>query len=308
MILSDILGVNTNCKEAGMASVGSFACPFKFQLPDGLILIKKGFKVPAATDFDKAYLLGLVQTGIAIPLLRSFSFEPINEDDVLETSVTGVNDLARKGLTSLMFTYKKGIEYEKAMERLTSFGAFDVWVVDTSGNFLGIDKDGDFGGWSAGLVLAKSKTWNTGSESEGKAIEVQLTQPGERKDTTWIEASALDFFAPTEIDGINGTYISFADENGAVPPAASDTDLKVKVYANDKSTPVVGLTTTDFQVKLGGTVTPATVVEDGNGFYTLTVGVTAGSVGVTLHDDALSVDAVDVSEVLFAGSVSATAA
>ena len=308
MILSDILGVNSKCKDAGLASVGSFACPFKFQLPDGLILIKKGFKVPAATDFNKAYLLDLVQTGIAIPLLRSFSFEPINEDDVLETSVTGVNDLARKGLTSLMFTYKKGIEYEKAMERLTSFGAFDVWVVDTSGNFLGIDKDGDFGGWSAGLVLAKSKTWNTGSESEGKAIEVQLTQPGERKNTTWIEASKLDFFAPTEIDGINGTYMSFADTNGAVPPAASDVEISLQVLANDKSTPILGLVTGDIEVRLSGVITAATVSEDGNGFYTLSVTVTAGTVDVTLHDSVDAVDVVNVSDILFAGTVSAVAA
>jgi len=308
MILSDILGVNSKCKDAGLASVGSFACPFKFQLPDGLILIKKGFKVPAATDFNKAYLLDLVQTGIAIPLLRSFSFEPINEDDVLETSVTGVNDLARKGLTSLMFTYKKGIEYEKAMERLTSFGAFDVWVVDTSGNFLGIDKDGDFGGWSAGLVLAKSKTWNTGSESEGKAIEVQLTQPGERKNTTWIQASALDFFAPTEIDGINGTYMSFADTNGAVPPAASDVEISLQVLANDKSTPILGLVTGDIEVRLSGVITAATVSEDGNGFYTLSVTVTAGTVDVTLHDSVDAVDVVNVSDILFAGTVSAVAA
>jgi len=308
MILEDILGKSSKCSDAALASVGSFGCPFKFGLPDGIILLKKGFKVPAATDFNKAYLLDLIKTGVAIPLLNSFSFEPINEDDVLETSVTGVNDLARKGLTSLMFTYKKGLEYEKAIEKLTSFGAFDVLVVDKMGNILGIDKSGDLAGWSAGLLLAKSKTWNTGSESEGKAIEVQLTQPGERKSVTWIEASELDFFAPTEIDGVNGTYLSFADTNGAVPPAASDVEISLQVLANDKSTPIVGLVTSDIEVRLGGVVTAATVSEDGNGFYTLSVTVTAGTVDVTLHDSVDAVDVVDVSGILFSGSVSAVAA
>ncbi len=308
MIIGDIIGVNSKCSEASAANVGSYACPFKFQLPDGIILIRKGYAVPVADDFNKDYLLDLVQQGIAIPLLRSFSFEPINEDDVLETSVTGVNDLARKGLTSLMFTYKKGIEYEKALEKLTSFGAFDVWVVDTSGNFLGIDKGGDFGGWSAGLVLAKSKTWNTGSESEGKAIEVQLTQPGERKDTTWLEASQLDFFAPTEIDGINGCKLTYADANGAVPPASSDSDLKVRVMASDGATPILGLATEDFKVEISGSLVAATVTEDGSGFYTLTVAVSAGTVKTSIWDDVQDYPSVNIADILFAGSVSAVAA
>ena len=83
MSLGDILGKSSKCSDAGLASVGSFGCPFKFGLPDGIILIKKGYKVPAADDFNKVYLLDLVQTGVAIPLLNSFSFEPINHGFVL---------------------------------------------------------------------------------------------------------------------------------------------------------------------------------------------------------------------------------
>jgi len=309
MSLGDILGKSSKCSDAGLASVGSYGCPFKFGLPDGLILVKKGYKVPSADTFDKAYLLDLIQTGIAIPLLNSFSFEPINEDDVLETSVTGVNDLARKGLTSLMFTFKKGIEYEKAIEKLTSFGIFDVWIVDKMGNFLGIDVNGDFGGWTAGLLLAKSKTWNTGSESEGKAIEVQLTQPGQRKNVTWIEASELDFFAPTEIDGVNGTYMSYADLFGPVPPADSDATVKVQVLANDKSTAILGLALGDFSVFINGIgATVSAVTDDGGGFYTITVPVTAGTVSTSLYDGVKTVQVVEVSGILFAGSVSAVAA
>lgn len=307
--VSKIIGVSSACKAAGMANVGSYGCPFKFQLPDGVILVKKGFKVPAATEFNKAYVLGLIQMGSAIPLLRAFSFEPINEEDVLETSVTGVNDLARKGLTSLKFTYKKGIEYEKALEKLTSFGAFDVWVVDTSGNFLGVDKSGDFGGWSAGLVLAKSKTWNTGTESEGKGIEIQLTQPGERAYTTWIEAAALDFFAPTEIDGVNGVNIAFENEAGATPPGVSDVVVEVKVTASDKTTPVLGLATADFKLTKGGVNIVGTVTEDGNGYYSIAVtALTSGTLEVKLYDAAEAVDVVIVNEILFSGKATAVVA
>jgi len=300
----DIMGVTTSCSSTVSGGTGSYGCPFQFQLPDGVFLIKKGYYIPEATDVTKTFLLDLVQKGDAIPLLDAFNFEPINEDDVLETSNTGVNALARKGLTSLKFTYKKGIEYEKAIERLTSFGVFDVWVVDKAGNMLGVEKSGGFGGFSAGLVLAKARMWNDGSVAEGKAIEIQLVQPGEFKFITWIEASQLDFYIPTEIDGINTTRMDFADASGAVPPANSDTSLKVGVFANDGITAITGLVAGDF--KSNKTVTAIT--EEGGGFYTLTVSslVTGESVTAQLYDVANDYDAVNLSDILFAGTVSAT--
>ena len=300
----DIMGVTNACSSTVSGGTGSYGCPFKFQLPDGMILVKKGFYIPAATDVTKAYMLELVQAGTIVPLLDAFNFEPINEDDVLETSNTGVNSLARKGLTSLRFTYKKGIQYEKALEALQSSGVFDVWVVDKDGNILGVEKNDGFGGFNGGLVLPKAKMWNDGSVSEGKSIEVQLTQPGEFKFMTWIEASQLDFFIPTEVDGINSVQMSFADANGAVPPADTDTTLKVKVFANDGVTPISGLVTGDFS----SSETISGVVEDSSGYYTLTVPAisTGDSVMVKLYDVADSYNSVNINDILFSGTVSAT--
>ena len=299
----DIMGVTNACASTVSGGTGSYGCPFKFQLPDGMILIRKGFYVPAATDFTKAYMLELVQAGTIVPLLDAFNFEPINEDDVLETSNTGVNSLARKGLTSLRFTYKKGIQYEKALEALQSYGVFDVWVVDKDGNVLGVEKNGGFGGFNGGLVLPKAKMWNDGSVSEGKAIEVQLTQPGEFKFMTWIEASQLDFFIPTEIDGINTAVLTFADANGAVPPSNTDVTLKVKVFANDGVTPITGLVLGDF--KSSNTVT--VVAENSPGYYTLTVSACATGATVTayLYDVADDYNSVELNDILFSGTVSA---
>lgn len=308
MSIETIMGVSSTCGDAALAGVGTHGCPFKFQLPDGIILVRKGSFVPNADNFNKAYLLDLIQAGTAIPLLDSFAFEPINEDDVKETSATGVNALARKGLTELKFTYKKGVEYEKALDKLTSFGAFDVWVVDKSGNFLGIEKSDGFGGFKAGLLLAKSRIWNDGSTSEGKAIEIQLTQPGEFMNMTWIQASDLDFFAPTEIDGINACDLAYADGNGAVPPANLDTELKVQVLASDGTTPIVGLTTGDFKVEIDGANIAITVVDDGVGFYTLTGSIVSGALVTKIYDVANSYDSVNVTDILFSGSVSATVA
>lgn len=302
----NIMGVTTSCSDAVSGGTGTFGCPFKFQVPDGIFLLQKGYYIPSTTDVTKAFMLDLVQKGTAIPLLDAFNFEPINEDDVMETSNTGINALARKGLTTLKFTYKKGIEYEKAIEKLTSFGVFDVWVVDKTGNMLGIEKSSGFGGFTAGLVLAKSKTWNTGSESESKAIEIQFTQPGEFKFVTWIEASQLDFFIPTEIDGINATIMEYADANGPVAPADTDLTLKVSVFANDRSTPVTGLALGDFD----STSVVTAVVDDGGGYYTLTVTalVAAATETTKLYDVAGSLNSVNVSDILFSGSVSATVA
>lgn len=300
----DIMGISTACQTTIEGGTGTYACPFKFQLPDGVILIKNGYYIPSGTELTKEFLLELVQKGDAIPLLDAFNFEPIDEDDVLETSNTGINALARKGLTSLKFTYKKGIEFEKAIERLTSFGVFDVWVVDKSGNMLGVEKSEGFGGFTAGLVLAKARMWNDGSSAEGKAIEMQLTQPGEFKFMTWIEAGQLDFFVPTEIDGVNNVVMTYEDSNGAVPPADTDTSLKVKVFANDGVTAITGLALGDFK----STSTVTAVTDDGGGFYTLTVSalVAAATETTQLYDVADSYSAVNVSDILFGGSVSAT--
>jgi hypothetical protein len=309
MIVSDMMGVSTRCAESSKSTLGSFGCPFKFGLPNGVILVKKGYKIPASTDVTAEFMTGLVQNGTIIPLLNAFSFEPVNEDDVLETSATGVNDLARKGLTSLMFTFKKGIEYERAMENLTGFGAFDVWVVDNDGNMLGVDEGGDFAGWTAGLVLAKSKTWNTGSESEGKAIEIQLTQPGERAYVTWLAAKELGFFIPSNIDGVNAVRVTFEDANGAVPPANSDTSVSVRVLASDGSTPVLGITDGQFRVRVDGGADLATASSEvGDGYYTITAPVASGELTVDLYDDTAGVDTINVADILFTGSGVATVA
>jgi len=297
-----IMGVSSACANSVNGNLGSFACPFKFQLPDGVILVTKGYKIPAATDITSSFLLGKVQDGTFTPILDAFNFEPMDEDDVIETSNTGVNSLARQGLSSLKFTYKKGINHEKALENLLSFGYFDVMIVDKSGNLLGVDKSGDFGGFNAGLVLPKGKTWNDGSSSEGKALEIQLTQPGERKNTTWIEAGNLPMFLPTELDGKNEVLITFADANGPVVPASGETSLLIKVTASDGTTPVTGLATG--QIRSVAKAVSA-VTDDGSGFYTLTIAaLTAETLDVELYDVAESQDSVIVNDILFTGSTS----
>lgn len=304
--VSSIMGISSKCSTAVSANLGSFACPFQFQLPDGVILVTKGYSIPAATDITSDFLLGKVQDGTFVPILDAFNFEPMDEDDVLETSNTGVNSLARQGLTGLKFTYKKGAYHEKALEKLLSFGVFDVMVVDKSGNLLGVDRSGNFGGFRAGLVLPKSKTWNDGSSSEGKALEIQLTQPGERKNVSWIEAGNLPLFLPTELDGKNEVLITFADASGAVVPAVSDTSLKIKVTAIDGVTAVEGLVTG--QIRSVAKAVSA-VTDDGDGFYTLTIAaLTAEDLDVELYDTTAGSDSVIVNGMLFTGSASVTVA
>ena len=307
MTIEQIMGLSSKCSESNDANTGSFACPFQFQLPDGPILVKRGYKIPSATDITTAFLLGLIQSNQAIPILDAFNFEPNTEDDVKETSNTGITTLARRGLTTLMFTYKKGIDHEKALEKLLSFGVFDVWLVDKSGNLLGIDKSGDFGGFSAGLVLPKSRTWNDGSVAEGKALEIQLTKPGQFKDMTWIEAGSLPMFLPTEFQGKNQTILRFEDVNGAVPPAATDTTVKVRVLAIDGITPVPGLVTNQFR-SISNII--SAVVDDGNGYYTITLAalVASATLDIEIFDTVAGFNSVIVNGFLFNGKTTVVVA
>ena len=307
MIISDIMGISTVCSKATAANTGSYSCPFQFQLPDGPILVKKGYRIPAGTDVTAAFLLGLVQQGLATPILDAFNFEPNTEDDVKETSNTGVSALARRGLTTLMFTYKKGIDHEKALEKLLSFGAFDVWIVDKASNILGVDKTGDFGAFAAGLVLPKARTWNDGSSAEGKSIEIQLTSPGEFAKMTWIEAGSLPIFLPTEFQGKNGVIIKFEDANGAVVPSDTDTTVKVRLLAIDGVTPIIGAATG--QIRSTSNAISA-VVDDGSGYYTLTLAalVAAATLDIELYDGTANQDSIIVGGFIFTGSTTTVVA
>jgi hypothetical protein len=188
------------------------------------------------------------------------------------------------------------------MAKLTGFGNLNWVLGDVNGNWkFAINTDGAFTGFTAGQTLAAITTPATATETEKKSVTFQLTDRVQI-DVSYAVVLSAKLFPISNVTGINATLLSFADANGAVPPAVADTTLKVKaLLAADKHTGIEGLSVSDFKYTVDGvSETPSGVVDNGNGDYTLTVvALAASTIVLSLWDSAVSKNVVIVSSELY---------
>ena len=271
-VLSTIATTSAGCGGSS-ANTGELGCEIEFGLVIHGIGLTTGTIIPKDVDLDIDYINVLIQSGKAVPLMNAFSSEPTFSDDTMETSPLGVEALTLPGLSKFMLTMKKGQEYYKEMSKLTGFGNIEWILGDVNGSWkMAKTSNGDFKGFSAGQVNAMITTPATASETEKKSVTFQLTDRREY-DLLNDVFLASTLFPISDVKGVNGVNLSFADSNGAVPPADADTTLKVKaVFASDNFSAIEGLLISDFLLTVGGsTVTPSGIVDDGDGFYTFTI-------------------------------------
>jgi hypothetical protein len=284
-VLNTINGTSDGC-GGGAANTGELGCEIEFGLVIHGIGLNSGTIIPAAQDVDIDYINTLIQAGTAVPLMNAFSSEPTFADDTVETSPLGVEALTLEGLPKFMLTMKKGQEYYKELAKLTGFGNIEWILGDVNGNWkMAKTSAGDFKGFACGQVNAMITTPATATETEKKSLTFQLTDRNEY-DSNYDVFLASTLFPISDVKGINGVNLTFADASGAVPPADTDTTLKVKaVFASDNFTVIEGLVVGDFLYQVdGSTVVPSGVVDDGDGFYTLTVAAIATSEVLTVQN------------------------
>jgi hypothetical protein len=300
-VISTIASMSAGCGGESI-NTGDLGCDIEFGLVIHALGFRKGIVIPAATDITQDYIDTLVQSGDVIPMMDAFSSEPTIADDTLETSPLGVEALTLKGLPKYMLTMKKGENYYKEMAKLTGFGNLNWVLGDVNGNWkFAINTDGAFTGFTAGQTLAAITTPATATETEKKSVTFQLTDRVQI-DVSYAVVLSAKLFPISNVTGINGTLLSFADANGAVPPAVADTTLKVKaLLAADKHTGIEGLSVSDFKYTVDGvSETPSGVVDNGNGDYTLTVvALAASTIVLSLWDSAVSKNVVIVSSELY---------
>jgi hypothetical protein len=284
-VLNTINGTSDGC-GGGAANTGELGCEIEFGLVIHGIGLTAGTTIPAAQDVDIDYINTLIQAGTAVPLMNAFSSEPTFADDTVETSPLGVEALTLEGLPKFMLTMKKGQEYYKEMAKLTGFGNIEWILGDVNGNWkMAKTSAGDFKGFACGQVNAMITTPATATETEKKSLTFQLTNRNEY-DSMYDVFLASTLFPISDVKGINGVNLSFADASGAVPPTDLDVTLKVKaVFASDNFTGVEGLAVSDFlYTQAAATVVPSAVVDDGDGFYTFTVAAIAAAELLTLQN------------------------
>ena len=284
MVISTIIGKGA-CGSAEVYS-GDLGCSVNLALIKHAIFLKKGTRIPVSTDLDEAYMNVLTQAG-AVPLIDAYGSEPTFAEDTLETSDLGVEALTLKGLPKFALTFKKGQEFYKQISKLTGFGNYDVVLGDVNGNWIfAVASNGDLKGFTVGQIVAMMTAAATATESEKKTVSFQITSRPEY-DLDFEVILASNAFPISDVKGVNGVTLSFADANGAVIPANSDVTLKVKaVFTNGMDVGVEGLAAdgSEFLYTVDGVTTSTAVVDDGDGFYTLTVAAIATSEILTLQN------------------------
>jgi len=303
-VINTIASMSAGCGGESI-NTGDLGCDIEFGLVIHALGFKKGVVIPASTDITQDYIDGLVQSGDVIPMMDAFSSEPSIADDTLETSPLGVEALTLKGLPKYMLTMKAGQYFYKQMSKLTGFGNINWVLGDVNGNWkFAVNTDGAFTGFTAGQTLSAITTPATATETEKKSFTFQLT------DRTQIDLSyavilSANLFPISDVTGINGVLLSYADVNGAVPPASGDTTLKVKaLLAADKHTGIAGLAATNFKYTVNGVAEVPTLVDNGDGFYTLTItALAASTILLNIYDSTVNKDVAIVSSELYRSNV-----
>ncbi len=286
MVASTILGLG-NCGTNDINS-GELGCNVEFGVAVHAIPLKTGTVISITEDLDLDFFNRLTQNNTAIPLMNAFNSETTVSDDTLETSPFGIEALLVDGLPKYSLTMKKGQVYYKEISKLTGFGNYEFVLGDINGNWkFALTSTNDLKGFTTGQVIAMMTTPATPSETEKKTVTFQLTDRMEI-DLKNEVILASNLFPITDVKGTNGVVLSYADASGAVPPATTDVTLKVKaVFSNGLDTGIEGLVENDFLYTVDGTPETPTVVDDGDGFYTLTITALAASTIVLKNYDVL---------------------
>ena len=265
-VISNLL----NCGVSDAQGLGLAHCKFNFNDMAGgaTLFLNRGTELPS--DFTLASLRALQVAGKLKVASNPFSVEIQNADDQKETSSGGVTAVATKGLYGFMFKYVNGLLFDTALSSLNSQNAYDVVLIDSSGNALfATSKSGKRTGFSAGMVNAMMIDFASGATTTKTGVEFQFTNR-EQMDNgkTFINSDEIDF-SLLELNGVNQLQISL------VAPADGATTVIGKIvskYDGTLTSPELDLA--DFTIG-GPTATAVTV--NATGGLEITLGaVTAG--------------------------------
>ncbi len=279
---------------------GTLSCEIPTGVPTGFFLVEKSWRLTVESeDFSTGYIITKVKEKVFIPFLDAINFTDNSEDPITFTTQIGVKLLARDGKPEFSFDFSKGYAFHSAAWSYNSFGNYDVILTYDNGVvFMAKGATGQLKGHTVGLVNTGNFTHKDGAESEKTSIMLQLVNPNEyNADGALLDPVSNNF----DIDAVKGIVDTVIDK---VSNATADVVVSVHALAN-LAISIVGLTATDFR-GIGTSETVTTVVyDDAQEQYTLTfsgdVSTEFATMKIELFDDALSLDVVQVSNVLYQG-------
>ena len=240
-----ITGVDCTTSRFGS---GLEACQAIEGLPNGVILVPKGWSLEKATDtFDKAYVQEQCQLGNFIPLVGCFEMVSETPDATTQESQSGLMEVVRQGKPTFTATFKQGLAFQKIAYSYNSYQQYDTLITYETGYIKCAESvDGtQIKGLTTGMLNTNGYTENNGTTSASTILKFQVTNPFEYNQYVNL-LTDLDFDPNSELFGIT-------DVNIVGRADASDNKVYIKPTWkwNDLFT-ITGLAAANLRLTVGG--------------------------------------------------------
>ena len=292
------------CGAGASLGTGTRGCKPFFEKVVSAWLLPQGTLLADNSALDLTYVQTLQAEGNLIVLNGIRNFADNTPDDVTEELEDGTKAFVRGGKYEFSMDFINGLYFHTALHSLSSYGAYDVMLVDRSGNVLGT-KDaatGQLKGFTVGMMQGNKLTWGTDSTQQREGIMMQLLNRNELdRDYVFIDDSNLGTFDATAVEGVNHVALSFT-----VAPA-SGTSITVKAVRAQDGEPVTGLAFGDFLLTKGGATSNPTADDSeatGAGIYVLTIPAitTNDDIVLSLYDNGNNRAVITLANVLYKSS------
>ena len=269
---------------------GLEACQAIEGLPNGVILVPKGWSLTKATDtFDKAYVQTQCQLGNFIPLVGCFEMISETPDATTQESQSGLMEVVRQGKPNFTATYKQGLAFQKIAYSYNSYQQYDTLITYETGYIKCAESaDGlSIKGLSTGMLNTNGYSENNGTTSASTILKFQVIDPLEYN--LYVNLlTDLDFNPTSEIFGITDVNIS-----GRADASDNKVYIKPTWKWNDLFT-ITGLASANLRLTVNGVadaIVGAIVYNATTKEYAITPTATlvaADVVTVTLADGAIN--------------------
>lgn len=290
------------CGAGASLGTGTRGCKPFFAKAVSAWILPQGTLLDDNVALDLTYAQQLQAEGKLIVLNGVRNFADNTPDDVTEELEDGTKAYIRGGKYEFSMDFINGLHFHAAVHSLSSYGAYDIMLVDRNGNVLGT-KDASTGqlkGFTVGMMQGGKLTWGTDSTQQRESIMMQLLNRNELdRDYVFIDNSNLGDFDATALEGVNQVTLSFE-----AAPANLDTTLTVKAVRAQDGAAVTGLAFGDFVLTVNGSTSNPTADDSeatGAGIYVLTISALATNdvLSLSLYDNANNRSVVTLANVLY---------
>lgn len=266
------------CGADAVLGTGGRGCKAALERVSAIWLLPTGTVLDGTQVLDATYVQLLQAEGKLIVLRGVQSWADNTPDDVTEDLEGGTKLFVRGAKYEFEASFINGLDFNAALNTLSSQGSYDAIFVDVSGNIMGTKSlTGDLKGFTLGMVRSKKLTWGSDTAAQREGLMIQLLERVEvDKDFAFIQGDQLNF-SPTSIDGVNQV-----DINLSAPVAGTSITATAKMRVGGK--PFTGVAFGEWRSTLNGvTSNPTAGNESSPGTYVLTVPTIATNDVVTLE-------------------------